>query len=259
MIVKEFLYYFRLGMLSRNALFSPFYKEHREELILMFKLFYSAKDFTTFYKTACWCRLYMNKGMFITALNTAVMFREDCKGLILPPMYEVYPHLFFDSRIINEAHRLKMETGIKTMGMESMDYHLIDHTNYTSMMTMCSMNEDCELAYFTHDVDLNNYYYNIRNLFPFWLPKDITLPKFFRGQFYYYVHQQLLARYKMERASLGLGDIEDFNVNKMIVPGFYSHMVYPTGVAVPSRHFWTNVPMYKYKWIKVIGIQINFE
>ncbi|XP_011308418.1 arylphorin subunit alpha [Fopius arisanus] len=255
MIVKEFMYRFRLGMLRRDALFSVFYEEHREELVVLFKMLYTAKDFMTFYKTACWCRLYMNKGMFITALHTAVLFRPDCKGIMLPPMYEVYPDLFFDNTVLNEARRIKMMTGTKpTMGMESMDYHVIDHTNMTQMMTMCNMNEDCELAYFTHDVRLNNYYYNIRTLFPFWLPmKDMIMPEhMMRGQFYYYIHQQLLARYNMERMSVGLKEMEDLNINKMIVPGFYSNLVYSNGVAVPNRHFWTNVPMYKYKYVKEI-------
>lgn len=108
MVPKEFLYRFKLGMLRRGALFSVYYKEHREELRSLFKLFYYAKDFTTFYKTACWARLYMNEGMFVMALTTAVMYRADCKHIALPPMYEVYPQLFFNNEIIQDAHRIKM-------------------------------------------------------------------------------------------------------------------------------------------------------
>lgn len=109
--VREFLYRFKYGMLKRGALFSVYYKEHRHELLSLFRLFYTAKDFETFYKTACWARYYMNEGMFVTALTTAVMYRHDCRYIQLPPYYEIYPQFFFDFEVIQQAHYIKMMMG----------------------------------------------------------------------------------------------------------------------------------------------------
>lgn len=111
MVVQEFLYWYRQGMLNRDAIFSPYYEEHREEMKILFKLFLDAKDFQTFYKTASWARLHINPGVFTSALTVAVFYRPDCKYMRLPAPYEVNPNLYFGSDVIQEAQRIKMTYG----------------------------------------------------------------------------------------------------------------------------------------------------
>lgn len=98
-------------MLIRNAIYSPYYEEHREEMKILFKLFYSAKDFQTFYKTASWARLHLNDGVFTSAFTIAVFYRPDCKYMKLPAPYEIYPNLYFDNDVIQQAHDIKMMRG----------------------------------------------------------------------------------------------------------------------------------------------------
>lgn len=98
-------------MLSRNAIFSVYNSEQLYEMQQLFELFYSAKDFQTFYKTACWARLHLNGGVFISAFTVAVMYREDCKYMTLPAIYEIYPNLFYSSTVIQEAQNIKMSKG----------------------------------------------------------------------------------------------------------------------------------------------------
>lgn len=98
-------------MLSRDAIYSPYYEEHREEMKLLFKLFYNANDFQTFYKTAAWARLYINDGVFTSAFTVAVFYRPDCKYMRLPAPYEIYPNLYFDNSVIQQAHSIKMTHG----------------------------------------------------------------------------------------------------------------------------------------------------
>lgn len=97
--------------LARNAIFTPYNSEQLYEMRMLFDLFYSAKDFQTFYKTACFARLNMNDGMFTTAFTAAVFYRNDCKYMRLPAIYEIYPNLFFDSNVIQEAQYIKMTRG----------------------------------------------------------------------------------------------------------------------------------------------------
>jgi len=98
-------------MLSRNAIYSPYYEEHRYEMKTLFKLFYYAKDFQTFYKTAAWARLHLNDGIFSNALTIAIFYRLDCKYMRLPAPYEIYPNLYFDNNVIQQAHDIKMTRG----------------------------------------------------------------------------------------------------------------------------------------------------
>ena len=49
-VVKDFMYYYKKGMVKRWEPFSLYYKIHLKEAISLFELFYYANDFDTFYK-----------------------------------------------------------------------------------------------------------------------------------------------------------------------------------------------------------------
>lgn len=105
--MKNFLYLYEYGMLPRGELSSPYYKKSLKETEALFRLFYYAKDFDTFYKTASWARIYMNEMTYIYALYSAVVHREDTKFLQLPPTYEIYPYMHFNSEVLEKAHHAK--------------------------------------------------------------------------------------------------------------------------------------------------------
>lgn len=266
--VMEFLDYYKVGMLNKNALFTYYQREHREEMMMLYRLFYTAKDFTTFYKTACWARIHMNSGMFTTAFTTAVIYRNDTKYIRLPAIYEIYPNLFFDSKTIHEAYRIKMtrghsyrgyDFGMKHSEPENVETFYVS-ANYTGMCVSPKYEQEHKLFYFMEDVGLNAFYYYFRMAYPFWLStKDYDMPKSFRGDFYYFYHKQLMARYYLERYSNDLGEIEDFSWDKMRLPGFYSGIVYGNGVAMPRRDWWNIVPYYKYRnleYLKKLEVRI---
>jgi hypothetical protein len=98
-VVIEFLTLYKNGMLSKDALFTYYNQVHRDEMMLFYRLLYFAKDFATFYKTAAWGRIYLNFGLFSTAFSNAVFYRDDTKYIRLPPVYEIYPNMFFDSKV----------------------------------------------------------------------------------------------------------------------------------------------------------------
>lgn len=56
-----------------------------------------------------------------------------------------------------------------------------------------------------------------------------------RGELYLYQHQQILARYFMERLSNNLGDIPEFSWTKPIRTGYHPILSYYNGNAFPSR------------------------
>lgn len=106
--VKDFLYLYKHGMLPRGQLFSMYYPKLLKETEALFRLFYCAKDFDTFYKTAAWARIYVNEMQFYEAMYMAVIRRDDTKFIQLPPLYEIYPYLFFNSEVLNKAHHAKV-------------------------------------------------------------------------------------------------------------------------------------------------------
>lgn len=227
----------------------------------LYRLFYTSKDFQTFYKTACWARLYINKYMFVNAFYTAVIYRSDCRYVRLPAPYEVFPYLYFDSRIIQEAQKVKMSRGANyrnyDIGMkrDSADTYMV-YSNYTESCKECYYPE-YRMSYFFDDIGLNSYYYYFRMVFPFWVnTKYYEVPKQFRGEFYYFFHKQIMARYYLERLSNDLGRMKPFDWYKGKFPGFYSNLMYSNGVAVPKRDEWYSFPPYKLDYLKVITIYL---
>lgn len=85
-----------------------YYPKLREQTEALFRLFYYAKDFDTFYKTACWARIYTNEMQYIYSFFNAVIRREDTKFIQLPPIYEMYPYGFFNSEVLEKVHHAKI-------------------------------------------------------------------------------------------------------------------------------------------------------
>ncbi|XP_055611934.1 hexamerin-1.1-like [Uranotaenia lowii] len=231
--VTEFYSYYEHGMLPRGEVFSIFNEVHREQAIALFHLFYYAKDWDTFYKTAAWARYHVNEGMFVYALTVAVTHRPDMAGFVLPAPYEIFPYYFINTEVIQKAQQYKMQGyyGLKKVGDV---YTGVVHNNYTGWYI--HTNPEQKISYFTEDIGLNTYYYYFHIDYPFWLGgKEFGLYKDRRGELYLYEHQQLLARYYLERLSNDLGHIPEFSWYYPIKTGYYPDMQYYNGHTFPDR------------------------
>ncbi|XP_064073611.1 basic juvenile hormone-suppressible protein 2-like [Vanessa tameamea] len=241
-VVKVFLNNWNIGFLPRGEIFTLHVDRQLKEVVTMFHMLYYAKDFTTFIKTACWMRLYLNEGMFVYALTVAVRHREDCRGIILPPPYEIYPYFFVRADVIQKAYMLKMKKGLLDNKLcdfygikkTDKDIYIIDENVYD---TRVYLNDEDRLRYFTEDIDLNTYYYYFHVDYPFWMKDDFITNKFMmrRWELTMYVYQQILARYYLERLSNGLGDILNLSWYKPIRKGYWPWMLLHNGVQMPVR------------------------
>ncbi|XP_078044092.1 hexamerin 70c [Augochlora pura] len=251
--VKQFIWWYKQGsLLDKNALFSVYNPENAYEMKQLFEMFYSAKDFQTFYKTACWARINVNDGVFVAAFTSAVFYRNDCKYMRLPAMYEIYPNMYNNLFVIQQAQNFKMSKGCgANFGLDNNDSFMI-YTNYSSAYIPYDESE-YKMDYFMEDPSMNAFYYYFRQVLPFWLSSDyVGMSKELRGNLYYYYHQQLMAKYYLERFSNGLGDVDDLNWYKPIQPGFFSQMLYSNGVPMPYRNQYSAIPFYKNKYLNAI-------
>ncbi|WP_411018609.1 hypothetical protein, partial [Salmonella sp. s29873] len=104
--MKQLVRLYRAGsLLPRGAIFTLFDDTHREQMILLCESLLFANDWETFLRTAAWARDRVNEGQFVYALSVAVLHREDTRGVVLPPPYEIYPHLFVNSEVIHAAYK----------------------------------------------------------------------------------------------------------------------------------------------------------
>jgi Hemocyanin, copper containing domain/Hemocyanin, all-alpha domain len=228
-----FMHYYKFGFLDMEEIFAPFQTEHNEQLMAVFKLFYYAKDWETFYNFMSWARFNINPGMFIQALSMAVLHRDDLAGIVLPPVYEITPYYFFNNYVIQSAQRKKMQ-GFTSMEKVGDFYTYTFPMNYSSYYV--DTNPDSKIAYFMEDIGLNAYYYywNL-DYYSFLGGEEFGLNKDRRGEFYLYQVRQILARYYLERLSNGLSEIPEIDFYKPIETGYYSGLTFYNGVNFPSR------------------------
>jgi Hemocyanin, all-alpha domain/Hemocyanin, copper containing domain len=148
--------YYNYGFLGMNEIFAPFQTEQNEQMLAVFKLFYYAKDWESFYNFMIWARFNINPGMFIQSLSMAVLHRDDFAGIILPAIYELNPYYFFNSHVIASAQKMKMQ-GTYKMEKTGDFFSYTFPMNYTNYYV--DTNPDSKLAYFMEDIGLNAYYY----------------------------------------------------------------------------------------------------
>lgn len=97
-------------------------------------------------------------------------------------------------------------------------------------------NKEQKVSYFTEDIGLNAWYYELQQQFPHWLGgKEFDFKGDRRGELYLFHHQQLLARYYLERLSNDLGKIPEITFDKPIKTGYYPDMYYYNGLPFPAR------------------------
>ena len=242
---------YQRGMLPQHKVFSIFYEPHQEQAAVLYKLFYYAEDWNTFYQTAVWARDYVNEKMFMYSLIVALLHRPDTQGMMIPPIYEINPYYFVDEYYIEQAYRWfflgmkmmlpvfltnklspcrwKMRMGRTRNPTTHTVYHNYTYSDWKNL-------EHQSLEYFTNDVALNQYYYYFHMDYPSWLGgEEHGLFKDERGSLYYYVHQQLLARYYLERLSNDQGSIEVFDLDTEFPIHFKPQIQHPNGVEFPDR------------------------
>lgn len=171
--------------------------------------------------------------MFTYALITSLRHRPDMVGIEVPAIYEVNPYYFFHSEVIQKAHLYKMQGFYGTKKVEGV-YNTVIPANYTGWYMHTNMEQ--KVSYFTEDVGLNAWYYHFQSQFPSWMGgKEYDLYKDRRGELYLFHHQQLLARYYLERLSNDMGTIPEISYYEPLKTGYFPDMYYYNGVPFPAR------------------------
>lgn len=244
-VVEDFYeYYHYETMLPRGHIFSAFNEDHLKQAIALFKLFYYANNFDTLYKTAVWARNYVNEGMFLYSFSVALIHRPDTYYFVLPPIYEIYPHYFYSTEVIHEAQMYKqMYSG--QQGAQYNDQTV--HANYTGWYM--NVHPEQSLSYFTEDVGVNSFYYYYNLYYPYWMDgQEFNLHYDNRGELFFFIYQQILARFYLERLSNDMGEIDYFNWEVPFETGYTPSMQYPNGLEFPSRPNFAKLYEYFYNY-----------
>lgn len=231
--VEEFFHYYDNGYYKHQHTFTIFNEEMRTEAKYLYELFYTAKDFDTFYKTAAWARYYLNKNLFAYTFYIAALQRPDTAGLVLPAFFEIWPQFFANMNVFKKMYAIKSKglpyEQFPEYGVVEDGNQFVFYSNYSDYHSFGYGKDEYKISYFTEDIGWNTYYNFFHSVFPFWQKGDniaFGLFKERRGEIYYYFYQQLLARYYLERLTNGLGQIPTFSWYQTFKSGYYPFMNY---------------------------------
>lgn len=112
-----------------------------------------------------------------------------------------------------------------------------------------NLNPEQSLSYYTEDIGINAFYYYYNLYYPFWINRQqYNLKNDRRGEQYYYLYQQILARYYLERLSNDFGEVDYLDYEAPIEYGYYPSLRYANGLEFPSRPNYVRLSDYFYNY-----------
>lgn len=201
--------------LSRKAHFSLCVPAHRVMAARLIDTFISAPTIDELQSVAIYAHDRLNPYLYNYALSVAILHRNDTKGMGLPSFIQSFPNKFVDRQIFRH---LREECTIVPEG--SRIPIVIPH-DYTA-----SEDEpEHRLWYFREDFGVNLYHWHRYLLYPFEASERSVVFKTRRGELFYYMYQQILARYNAERLGNDLRRVEPLNdLREYIREGYFPKM-----------------------------------
>ncbi|XP_017079787.2 phenoloxidase 3-like [Drosophila eugracilis] len=205
--------------LGRTDQFSVFLKSHRWQAGNLIEIFTKLPSFEELISVAVYAKDRINPALFNYALSVALAHRGDTKNLRLPTVSELFPDRFIDSQVI----RTVSEQLFVLEGTPSPDPIIIP-VNYTAS----DMDPEHSLWYFREDLGINLHHWHWHLVYPIEVTPGADksiVDKDRRGELFYYMHQQVIARYNAERLSNYMGKVKALeDLDEPIAEGYFPKM-----------------------------------
>lgn len=188
------------------SLFNLYNKQVAGRLI---KLFMDVPDLSTFLSTAAYVKDRVNTYLFQYALSVAMQHRPDTKDVSLPNIVQMFPDQFVDPSVFPKSR----EEG----ALAEQNRTVIEiPRSYTANEKEIEQ----RLAYFREDIGVNMHHWHWHLVYP-GEGEDVIVRKDRRGELFYYMHNQIIARYNCDRMASGLARARPLNNFRDPVPEAY--------------------------------------
>lgn len=174
--------------LGRNENFSLFIPKHRKLAGRLIDIFLGMRNIDDLQSVAVYARDRVNPYLFNYALSVAILHRPDTQSLDLPSFIQSFPDKYVDSKVFARARE---EANIVPAGSR-------EPIEIPRDFTASDLEEEHRLAYFREDLGINLHHWHWHLVYPFEAAREIV-NKNRRGELFYYMHQQIIARYNLER------------------------------------------------------------
>ncbi|GJQ85376.1 PPO1 [Trypoxylus dichotomus] len=186
--------------LSRHANFSLFIPKHRRIAGRLINIFLGMKDIDDLQAMAIYARERVNPYLFNYCLSVAILHRPDTQDLDIPSFIQTFPDKYLDSQVFARAREEA------TVVPEGQRVPIEIPKDYTAS----DLEIEHRVAYFREDLGINLHHWHWHLVYPFeGAPQVVNKNR--RGELFYYMHQQVVARYNLERFCNNLKRVTRFN------------------------------------------------
>nr|BBM95985.1 tyrosinase 2 [Plautia stali] len=197
--------------LDRRAKFSLFIPSHRKMAARLIEVFMGMRNLEDFESAAVYTRDRLNPHLYTYALSVAIYHRPDTKDLNLPSLAEIFPDKFMDKSLFARARE---ESNLVEINQR-------EPIEIPRDYTASDLDHEHRVAYFREDLGINLHHWHWHLVYPHDGPRSIV-QKDRRGELFYYMHQQVLARFNMERLCNNLARVKRFiNWREPIEEGYF--------------------------------------
>ncbi|XP_064114999.1 hemocyanin AA6 chain-like [Macrobrachium nipponense] len=196
--------------IPRGEIFSQFLSSHLEAAESLCEYLMRARDIDEFESMAEECRDLVNEQLFIYSLSFVILRKPELRKYRIPAIVEVLPSKFATQEMLQVAMTQvkKDPTGTDPIVIEK------DFTGNP-------LKAEHKVAYWREDYGINSHHWHWHYAFP--LRQEENRDR--RGEIFFYMHQQMLARYDMERLCHGLNRTLALNgLREPIKDGYFSKL-----------------------------------
>jgi hypothetical protein len=196
--------------------FSLFLEKHRDIAGRLVELFVTQPTLEAFVSVAAYAKDRLNAYLYQYALSVAISHRPDTRDVEVPSIVHLFPDRFVDPKVFP---RIREEaTLVQPANRRPIDIPI----NYTAG----DRELEQRLAYFREDIGVNAHHWHWHLVYP-GSGLDAIVRKDRRGELFYYMHAQVIARYNVERLANNLARVARFgnNFRELIPEGYFPKIV----------------------------------
>ena len=209
-------------VIDRRGAFSIFIPSHRRISGQLIEFFLNQPDVNTLMSVAAYARDRLNPVMFQYALAVAIQHRQDTKNINIPSFVQLFPDQFVDPAVFPKAR----EEGAIVQQANRMVIEIPQ--NYTAS----DREEEQRVAYWREDIGVNVHHWHWHLVYPGEAGNLSNaeamrvVNKDRRGELFYYMHGQIVARYNLERFSNGMNRVRPFgNFREPIAEAYFPKLI----------------------------------
>nr|SMH67862.1 PPO1 [Scolopendra dehaani] len=203
-----------IGILPRGRIFSTFNRDHMDEAMRVVRLLMRLDD-RDLQLALAYLRDNINEELFVYSISVLSTSQPTLRRTKLPPVEEVLPAKFIPSSAISQARTIQRRASQETQETIIID---VDFTGN-------DLDPEHRLAYWREDIGLNAHHWHWHIVYPYtWIPELGTI-RDRKGELFYYMHQQIIARYDCERISLNFPRVRPLlNWTEPMAEGYAPHL-----------------------------------